>query len=273
MKSVTISDKCIQCGLCVQACPAKVFTLEKKGLTPIVSHQEMCIACGHCEAVCDADAVLSEAFREQGKTVPISNNGLSLLSSLRSIRNYKKSTLDPKELNRIIEAGYNAPTAQNFRQLTIESYSGDELKKIADVVNSHLEKLTKIGHPLLLGAVKLVSPSKGNYMASSLKKVKRIVGEIKAGNYHFFHHAPHVIVIHAPKSNTLSKDDCDAALNYMRIAAHSEGFGSCIIGFAMTAAKSLKKHLNIPTENQIYGIISLGKPSFKYSKGIQRIIL
>ncbi|MDA3852962.1 MAG: nitroreductase family protein [Bacteroidales bacterium] len=271
MKTVTISDHCIQCSLCVKACPAKVFTLEKKGETPLVNHPEMCIACGHCEAVCETDAVISQAFRAIGKTVPITHDGSSLLASLRSVRNYQKRALSQDALQEIIQAGYNAPTAQNLRVLSIENYSGDDLDTMMTVVNTHLEKLTKLGHPLLLGAVKLASPSKGKFMASSIKKLKRIVAEIKAGKYHFFHHAPHLIIIHAPKSNTLSKDDCDAALHYMRIAAHSKGYGTCIIGFAMTAAKSLEKHLSIPKENKIYGIITLGKPSFKYAKGIQRV--
>lgn len=271
MKTITISDSCIQCGLCVKACPAKVFTLETKGSTPLVSHPEMCIACGHCEAVCETNAVISHAFREIGRTIPITNDPLSLLSSLRSVRHYKKTALNAQELQEIVQAGYNAPTAQNIRQLKIQNYSNEELDVMVEVVNTHLEKLTKLGHPLILGVLKLVVPNKGNYMAASVTKLKRIVGEIKKGNYHFFHHAPHAIVLHAPKSNTLSKDDCDAALNYMRIAAHSKGLGSCIIGFAMTAAKSLEKHLNIPKEHEIYGIITLGKPSFRYTKGIQRL--
>jgi len=273
MKIVTISDKCIQCGLCAKVCPAKVFTTEKKGLTPLISYPEMCIACGHCEAVCEQDAVVSEEFRKIGRTVPITDDTSSLLSSLRSIRKYKKEALSSQDLHDIIQAGYNAPTAQNIRQLSINRYNAEEMDEMIGVVNTHLENLTKKGHPLLLGVVKLFAPSKGKYMATAIKKLNRIVGEIKAGRYHFFHHAPHLIVIHAPKSNTLSKDDCDAALNYIRIAAHSKGFGSCIIGFAMTAARSLERHLNIPKENQIYGIITLGKPSYKYAKGIERNII
>jgi nitroreductase/NAD-dependent dihydropyrimidine dehydrogenase PreA subunit len=270
MKTVTISDQCIQCGSCVKACPANVFTLIKKGDTPDVSHPEACIACGHCEAVCEPDAVISLTFREKGNTIPLQDNMTSLLASLRSVRNYSSKPLSQDTLEEIIQAGYNAPTAQNLRPVKIEHYTGTDIESMIPVVNMHLEGLTKLGNPILLSLIKLFSPAKGQYMADTVKKLKRITAAIRSGSYHFFHHAPHIIVLHAPKGNSLAKDDCDAALNHMRVAAHAKGLGSCIIGFAMRANKQLEKHLDLPKGNTIYGIITLGKPSIKYFKGIDR---
>ena len=48
-----ITDKCIQCGACVAACP--VNAIEFKG-GKVVIDPEKCISCGTCAAVCPVGA-------------------------------------------------------------------------------------------------------------------------------------------------------------------------------------------------------------------------
>lgn len=56
-------DKCIACGLCVNACPNKVIQLEKKKvdnkqyLTKYVMRIEYCLFCGLCVEACNKDAL------------------------------------------------------------------------------------------------------------------------------------------------------------------------------------------------------------------------
>ncbi len=270
MKTITISDQCVACGNCVTVCPSKVFVQEEH-TTPIAKHPQSCISCGHCEAICNANAIVCEPFREKGNTIGInSTDTLSLLNTLRSIRNFKNEELPQKDLNDIIQAGYNAPTAQNIRQVSIENYKGEKLPELSEVVTSHLEKLTKLNKALIIGTIKLFNKDKADFYKTSLNKLDRITTSIRKGNYHLFHQAPHLIIIHAPKSNHFAKDDCDGALNFIRIAAHTKGYGSCTIGFAMTAAIALSKHLNLPKGNIVLGVIALGKPTLKYNKGIKR---
>ena len=62
-KFVLEVDKCISCGLCVNACPNKVITLNKKKvgkkqyLTDYVMHIEYCLFCGLCVESCNKDAL------------------------------------------------------------------------------------------------------------------------------------------------------------------------------------------------------------------------
>ena len=58
----TITEDCISCGACVEACPQRAITLG----APSVIHQEHCLHCGNCVEHCPVAAVIP---REQ-ETVP-----------------------------------------------------------------------------------------------------------------------------------------------------------------------------------------------------------
>jgi nitroreductase/NAD-dependent dihydropyrimidine dehydrogenase PreA subunit len=270
MNNITISSKCIACGLCAKDCPSGIFKMEEKGEPPIVQHIESCIKCGHCEAICEPDAITCEPFRETAQTIEVEDNFRSLLATLRSVRHYAKKPLNKKVVADIVQAGYNAPTAQNIRQVNIDLIEGEGIILMNETVINYLEHLTKIGNSFVLGIMRLFNPAKAEFLRHSVAKLKRVVSSSRKGNYHIFHNAPHVIVLHAPRSNKFGKDDCDAAHNYMRIYAHSLGLGSCMIGFATTAMKPLAKALNLPKGNDILGVMILGTPTVKYARGIQR---
>jgi 2-oxoglutarate ferredoxin oxidoreductase subunit delta len=51
-------DKCQGCGLCVEACPRKILTIDKskvnkRGHTPVaVIDEKKCISCAFCAVMC-----------------------------------------------------------------------------------------------------------------------------------------------------------------------------------------------------------------------------
>lgn len=60
MNKVNINNAwCKQCGICVEFCPAKVFT-QKIGECPVPTYQEKCTGCKLCELRCPDFAVKVE---------------------------------------------------------------------------------------------------------------------------------------------------------------------------------------------------------------------
>jgi len=55
MPPVIDEDKCIACGVCVEACPQDVFFNSKKGSKPIVFYPEECWHCNACVLECPTD--------------------------------------------------------------------------------------------------------------------------------------------------------------------------------------------------------------------------
>ena len=58
-KSVHISvlSGCIDCALCVLACPVDCFGFDQKDKRLLVINEPHCIVCLNCEDVCPVDAV------------------------------------------------------------------------------------------------------------------------------------------------------------------------------------------------------------------------
>jgi 2-oxoglutarate ferredoxin oxidoreductase subunit delta len=59
-KAITIHEKwCKRCGICVEFCPGKVFSLET-GQIPVAAHLDSCTVCRLCEMRCPDYAVSVE---------------------------------------------------------------------------------------------------------------------------------------------------------------------------------------------------------------------
>jgi len=55
-KPVIDRDKCIQCWLCIKACPARAITVSKETKKPRI-WLGRCIFCGECAEVCPRKAI------------------------------------------------------------------------------------------------------------------------------------------------------------------------------------------------------------------------
>ncbi|MGF9693750.1 MULTISPECIES: 4Fe-4S binding protein [unclassified Rhizobium] len=65
MIEIVSADRCVQCDLCVDACPDNVFDAVPDGV-PVIARQADCQTCFLCELFCPTDALyvspLSEAI-------------------------------------------------------------------------------------------------------------------------------------------------------------------------------------------------------------------
>ncbi|SKC57145.1 4Fe-4S dicluster domain-containing protein [Maledivibacter halophilus] len=67
MKKITIDPRlCKKCGICVEFCPADVYTRELDG-SPVISFQEKCTGCKLCELRCPDFAIKVEVSKNDIK--------------------------------------------------------------------------------------------------------------------------------------------------------------------------------------------------------------
>lgn len=124
----------------------------------------------------------------------MANDVLTAIKTRSSARAYSSEKLTADELDSIVRAGLEAPTATNKQEIHFSVVSGD--------------------NPLL---------------AELDDEMRRLRGMEKQGD-NFFHGAPVLIVISAEDGFKWSAVDAGIAVENMALAAQSLGLGSLIIG-------------------------------------------
>ena len=79
--------------------------------------------------------------------------------------------------------------------------------------------------------------------------------------------APHLIIAHAQK-DSVPMGDCQIALTYLELAAHSMGLGACWAGFVQAAIifnPAVGEMLQLPEDHASFGALLIGHPKYKFS--------
>ena len=167
------------------------------------------------------------------------NEVMEAIKKRRSIRVYKDKPVPRDVIDSLLEAARYAPSARNLQQLEYKMITNKQLiKDLSIAINT---------------AVKKDNPS----------------AEDKSD---FFHEAPLVIIITAPKENKWSSHDAAIAAENMMLYAASINLGSCFIGMARFIDKDdeIRRKLNITDDRLVAAAIVCGyaneKPPEKEKK-------
>lgn len=140
---------------------------------------------------------------------------LKTIAERSSIRAYKKENLKEEEINALLTAGLQAPTARNMQEIHISVLSGS--------------------HPVLL---EIEEEKRKLTMIRTDEKAKEIIQK-NADN--FYYNAPHVFMLSADKDFYWSKLDAGICAENISLAAQSMGLGSLMIGIIREAMEGEKK--------------------------------
>ena len=157
----------------------------------------------------------------------MNNPVLEAIAERRSIRGYKPEQIAKEQLEIILKAGEQAPSARNLQpwHFTVVQ-NKDLLKEISDATN----------------------------------KKREASGDI-------FYGAPTVIFLSCdPGGHPWTRLDCGIAVENMALAAHSIGLGSVIIGICYMAFDSdqgeqFSKRLKFPEKYTFAVSIAIGSPT------------
>jgi nitroreductase/Pyruvate/2-oxoacid:ferredoxin oxidoreductase delta subunit len=253
-------DKCVKDGFCAAVCPTKILGFTK-GVYPYESNDGLgfCLNCGQCVAVCQHDAFIhgtmpNSDFTGIRKNISISQEQAEqFFKSRRSIRTFRKESINKDILESILDITRYAPSGHNLQNVHWLAIS-DRVK------------------------IKLIAQETVNWMRSAIqaqeqspqtKTFEAVVNAWDKGIDFICRDAPHVFCVYGEKDNILSLYSSIIALSHLELIAHSFGLGTCWAGFASNALKQCKpakELIGLPDNCDIYGIMLLGMPRFLYNK-------
>ncbi|MDR0903252.1 MAG: nitroreductase [Ruminococcus sp.] len=151
------------------------------------------------------------------------NSVIECLVTRRSVREFTDKAISPDNLMQILEAALFAPSGMNMQSWHFSAVTNKTLIKS---------------------------------LAASIGR------EIRRSDYDFYQPAALIIPSNLP-TNPLGKDDNACAIENIMIAAHSLGIGSVWInqlqGISFVPEiRSILTEMQVPTENEVYGIVALG---------------
>jgi nitroreductase/NAD-dependent dihydropyrimidine dehydrogenase PreA subunit len=251
MNTITIdADKCLQDGICVQACPFGVFTQTEDGTAAVVQGAEAgCINCGHCIALCPGAAITvngtgSEDCQPVRKELQVSKEqAVQFFRTRRSIRAYKDTPVDRSILEKLLDMSRWAPTAKNAQPVhwIVFQESGD---------------ITYLSRMVI------------NWMR--MKDIQpNVVQAFDQGIDIIHRNAPCLLVAHASSSGIKPVEDCTIAAATVEAAAPAFGLGACWAGFFMSAAGDsapIRDFLQLPEGHGVFSALMLGYPKFTYRR-------
>lgn len=277
-------ETCSACGLCAEVCPVPVFKQGEKEILVRPDRLGFCIRCGQCMAVCPTRSIKVEGFDEardffalpEGRAAELPF--LEMITSRRSIRNFKDQPVPKAVLEQVVRAISFAPPGflPIKTELVVVQDSAVLRKALPEMVQVYDRLVKAMHHPVARWFVrrkvgrakfKTLEHHVVPLMQSRLPELKQGVEDTLTRR------APAMILFHAAHEAENYETDIHLALAYGFLAAHALGLGACVIDLippTLQNSPALQKLFGIPQDHAIVSAMILGYPKYRYQRGIRR---
>jgi nitroreductase/NAD-dependent dihydropyrimidine dehydrogenase PreA subunit len=256
-------ERCIQCGECVEDCPAGVIIMDEY---PEIPNENGCYRCQHCLAVCPTAAV-SILGRNPDDSIALRSGklpdpaGLELLiKGRRSVRRYTDKDLPPAVIDELLAIACYAPTGVNSQSVLFTVVrTGEVMRRFREEVMTKLAKKKAAGE--------LPEGLAGQYLGAA------VAGWLKDGKDIIFRGAPHLLITSASKNAASPVQDTIIALTTFQLMAQARGVGTVWDGMVMMAlavCPELISRLGIPEDHLLGYAMVFGEPAVEYHRTVQR---
>ncbi|MBQ2962381.1 nitroreductase family protein [Methanobrevibacter sp.] len=154
MKLNINTETCSGCKLCEMVCIRDNIAIVDKKAVEVDNGD--CFDCGHCLAICPTNSISLKVFENQKsrvidynpKEIPVSSEDfLDLLKQRRSIRWFKKKKIDDETFDKLFEAAYYSPSAQNAQDVefvVMDEKLDEFMHLVYDIISVEEEKFFRI---------------------------------------------------------------------------------------------------------------------------------
>lgn len=283
-ETVIDDELCIGCGLCIKVCPSETISIQNKKAR-VTGDESM--HCGHCAAICPEGAISVTSLDEHysryhtfhtntswvdyGK--PDTGGLVNLMASRRSCRNFNQEPVPEAILEDLVKIGTTAPSGTNCQLWAFTIIPRrEDMEIFAGYVMDFFQELNrKAEKPWLRKLLKLIgNPGLNDYYQNYYESVSEAIEQWEIhGTDRLFHGAVSAILVGCDKEASCPQEDAILATQNILLGAHSMGLGSCLIGFAVEAAKhkpAIKHKLGLPHSENLYSVIALGYPDETYKR-------
>lgn len=254
-------EKCVRCGLCIEACPVKLLEMGDNG--PEAVRLDICRLCGHCVAICPQAAIDHKKNPLAGQVAIDKNLAIDakaanqFLRSRRSIRSYKGEAVSRDIMMQLLDVAHYAPSAGNTQGV---SYIVVDDKGI-------IEKAAELTIEWMESAVK--NETKFHWSFPYHIRMFR-----EKGIDTILRKAPSLVLAVCESGNAKGRENTIFSLAYLELFAPSLGLGSCWAGLFEMAAFSgygpLLELLKIPQNYLFTGAVMVGHPKYKFQRLVCR---
>jgi nitroreductase len=170
-------------------------------------------------------------------------NFSDVLKKRRAVRDYTQAPIEQKEIEALINAAVEAPSAMNLQPWAFAAVLGRE----------QIDSYAKRAKDWLLENLAQLPDDQSH------KLQERI---LENPDFTLFYHAPALVLVLARSSEAQAVQECCLAAQSFMLAARDRELGTCWIGFARPWLNlpEVKAELGIPAQYQAVAPIVLGHP-------------
>ena len=174
-------------------------------------------------------------------------DALEALVTRRSTRNYKPDPVEQEKLDKILEAGRQAPSGGNNQTSHFFVIRNREV----------LDKLIEMTEKTFSGM---------EITENTYASMKHSIAASKKGGYVFCYNAPVLIVVANRKNYGNNIADCACAIENMMVAANALDLGSCWINQLKwlneeTEIVEYLRGFGMKEDERVYGAVIIGYPA------------